>query len=83
MEDLDIQFHLRLPKELHGKLKQRAKMNGRSINAELVQIISDAISQPSSVSGYRDEADKLAHEQAAEFTQIVVKTLGRLYADKK
>ncbi|MGP2470845.1 Arc family DNA-binding protein [Yersinia sp. 2540 StPb PI] len=83
MEDLDIQFHLRLPKELHGKVKQRAKMNGRSINAELIQIIDDAIARPSSVSGYRDEADKLVHEQAAKFTDIVVKTLTRLYSDKK
>ncbi|HGF8972906.1 TPA: Arc family DNA-binding protein [Yersinia enterocolitica] len=83
MEDLDIQFHLRLPKELHGKVKQRAKMNGRSINAELIQIIDDAIARPSCVSGYRDEADKLAHEQAAKFTDIVVKTLTQLYADKK
>ncbi|MBX9486905.1 Arc family DNA-binding protein [Yersinia enterocolitica] len=83
MEDLDIQFHLRLPKELHGKVKQRAKMNGRSINAELIQIIDDAIARPSSASGYRDEADKLAHEQAEEFTEIVVKTLNRLYSGKR
>lgn len=27
MEELETQFHLRLPKDVHGKIKQRAKMN--------------------------------------------------------
>lgn len=79
----DPQFNLRLPNELKEKVKQRARMNGRSLNSEIVQIVQDAISQPSKVIGYRDEADKLAHEQAEEFTTVVVKTLTRLYADKK
>ncbi|EKQ3591738.1 Arc family DNA-binding protein, partial [Salmonella enterica subsp. enterica serovar Cerro] len=49
----DPQFNLRLPYELKEKLKQRAKSNGRSLNAELVQIVTEAISKPSPVSGYR------------------------------
>ena len=79
----DPKFNLRLPNELKEKVKQRAKMNGRSLNSEIIQIIHDAVSQPPRILGYRDEADKLAHEQAEEFTEIVVKTLSRLYADKK
>ncbi|WP_079952847.1 Arc family DNA-binding protein, partial [Salmonella enterica] len=56
----DPQFNLRLPYELKEKLKQRAKSNGRSLNAELVQIVTEAISKPSPVSGYRDEAERIA-----------------------
>ncbi|EAV1113424.1 Arc family DNA-binding protein, partial [Salmonella enterica subsp. enterica serovar Cerro] len=59
----DPQFNLRLPYELKEKLKQRAKSNGRSLNAELVQIVTEAISKPSPVSGYRDEAERIADEQ--------------------
>ncbi|EJY2696607.1 Arc family DNA-binding protein, partial [Salmonella enterica subsp. enterica serovar Schwarzengrund] len=60
----DPQFNLRLPYELKEKLKQRAKSNGRSLNAELVQIVTEAISKPSPVSGYRDEAERIADEQS-------------------
>ncbi|EJV1852321.1 Arc family DNA-binding protein [Salmonella enterica subsp. enterica serovar Schwarzengrund] len=35
----DPQFNLRLPYELKEKLKQRAKSNGRSINAEIISAI--------------------------------------------
>lgn len=28
----EAQFHLRLPHELHAKIKQRAKMNNRSLS---------------------------------------------------
>ena len=40
----EAQFHLRLPHELHAKIKQRAKMNNRSLNSEIVQILEDALS---------------------------------------
>ncbi|MFO6493660.1 Arc family DNA-binding protein [Hafnia alvei] len=39
MEELETQFHLRIPKEIHGKIKQRAKINGRSLNADITLII--------------------------------------------
>ena len=32
----EAQFHLRLPHELHAKIKQRAKMNNRSLNSEII-----------------------------------------------
>ena len=56
----DPQFKFRLPAELKAKLDQRAKMNGRSINSELVQIVQKALSEPSPIAGYRDEAERLA-----------------------
>lgn len=54
-------------------------MNGRSINAELVQIVQAAISAPSPVSGYRDEAERLADQQAEQFKTIVFETLKSMY----
>ncbi|EBS5233937.1 Arc family DNA-binding protein [Salmonella enterica] len=75
----DPQFNLRLPYELKEKLKQRAKSNGRSLNAELVQIVTEAISKPSPVSGYRDEADRIADEQSELVKKMVFDTLKDLY----
>ncbi|EAC1271434.1 Arc family DNA-binding protein [Escherichia coli] len=56
----EAQFHLRLPHELHAKIKQRAKMNNRSINSEIVATMEESLSKPSPVSGYRDEEERLA-----------------------
>ncbi|EGJ6255366.1 Arc family DNA-binding protein [Salmonella enterica subsp. enterica serovar Indiana] len=75
----DPQFNLRLPYELKKKLKQRAKSNGRSLNAELVQIVTEAISKPSPVSGYRDEAERIADEQSELVKKMVFDTLKDLY----
>ncbi|EBD0905067.1 Arc family DNA-binding protein [Salmonella enterica] len=75
----DPQFNLRLPYELKEKLKQRAKSNGRSLNAELVQIVTEAISKPSPVSGYRDEAERIADEQSKLVKKMVFDTLKSLY----
>lgn len=75
----DPQFKLRLPADLKAKLDQRAKMNGRSINAELVQIVQAAVSAPSPVSGYRDDAERLADQQAEKFKTVVFETLKEIY----
>ncbi len=77
------QFKLRMPPEMRDKLKQRANMNGRSVNSELLQIIDDALSQPSPVSGYRNEAEKLADHQAEEFKKTVFETLVKIYGEQK
>ncbi|END4965000.1 Arc family DNA-binding protein [Salmonella enterica subsp. enterica serovar Bareilly] len=36
-------FGLRMPEELKEKIAKRAKTNGRSMNAEIVQILEDAL----------------------------------------
>jgi len=79
----DTQFNLRLTAETKEKLKQRAKMNGRSLNSELVHIIDIYLSTPSSVIGYRSNAEKLADHQAEEVKKMVFDTLVKLYNDKK
>lgn len=78
----DPQFNLRLPYELKEKVMQRAKMNGRSLNAELIQIVQDAMAQPSPISGYRDEAERLASIHAEEIKQLVMERLVTHYRKK-
>lgn len=36
-------FGLRMPEELKEKIAERAKSNGRSMNAEIVQILEDTV----------------------------------------
>ncbi|EAR8219675.1 Arc family DNA-binding protein [Salmonella enterica] len=77
-------FTFRMPPEIKEKLKVRAEMNGRSFNSELLQIVQDALSEPSPVSGYRDEAERLADQQADMVKKLVFDTLKNLYGkDKK
>lgn len=75
----EVQFHLRLPPELHAKIKQRAKMNGRSINSEIIATMAESLAQPSPILGYRDEAELLASIHAEEFKKIVFETLKTMY----
>ncbi|WON77588.1 Arc family DNA-binding protein [Serratia sp. UGAL515B_01] len=75
-------FTFRMPHEVKEKLKYRAKSNGRSFNAELLQIVQDALAQPSPISGYRDDAERLADQQAEQFKKVVFDTLRTMY-DKK
>lgn len=56
----EAQFHLRLTHELHAKIKERAKMNRRSINAEIIATMEDSLLKPSPVSGFRDEEERIA-----------------------
>ncbi|EFN7955146.1 TPA: Arc family DNA-binding protein [Escherichia coli] len=53
--------------------------NGRSMNSELLQIVQDALSKPSPITGYRDEAERLADQQAEQFKAIVFETLKKIY----
>ncbi len=71
----EAQFHLRLSHELHAKIKQRAKMNNRSINAEIVATMAESLAQPSPILGYRDEAERLASIHAEEVKQLVMERL--------
>lgn len=54
-------------------------MNGRSINSELVQIVQKALSEPSLIAGYRDEAERLADQQAEIVKKMVFETLKKMY----
>lgn len=58
-------------------------MNGRSINAELVQIVQVALSEPSPVSGYRDDAERMADQQSEIVKKMVFETLKDMYGKEK
>ena len=75
----EAQFHLRLTHELHAKIKQRAKMNNRSINAELVATMEESLSKPSPVRGYRDDAEREADIASREIQKLVFDKLTSYY----
>lgn len=75
----EAQFHLRLTHELHAKIKLRAKMNNRSINAEIVATMEESLSRPSPVSGYRDEAEREADIASREIQALVFDRLTEFY----
>ncbi|GKN07653.1 hypothetical protein NUKP76_54440 [Klebsiella variicola] len=79
----DPHFNFRMPLEVREKIKNRAAANGRSMNAELLQIVQDALDQPSPVSGYRDDAERLADQQAEQFKKVVFDTLKGIYSKDK
>lgn len=79
----DPKFSFRMPHEVREKLKYRAKSNGRSFNAELLQIVLDALEKPPTVSGYRSDTEKLADHQAEEVKKMVFNTLVKLYENDK
>lgn len=75
----EAQFHLRLTHELHAKIKQRAKMNNRSINAEIVATMEESLSRPSPIAGYRDEAEREADIASKEIQALVFDRLTEFY----
>lgn len=75
----DPKFSFRMPHEVREKLKYRAKSNGRSFNAELLQIVLDALDKPATVQGYKNDTEKLADHQAEEVKKMVFDTLVKLY----
>ncbi|KGA31105.1 Arc family DNA-binding protein [Pectobacterium odoriferum] len=79
----DPHFNFRMPMEVREKLKIRAASNGRSMNTELLRIVEDALSTPSPVSGYRDEAERLADQHAEQFKSVVFETLKGIYSKEK
>ena len=79
----DPHFNFRMPLYVREKIKNRAAANGRSMNAELLQIVQDALDQPSVVSGYRDDAERLADQQAEQFKKVVFDTLKGIYSKEK
>lgn len=79
----DPHFNFRMPLEVREKLKLRAAANGRSMNTELLRIVEDALATPSPVSGYRDEAERLADQQAEQFKSVVFETLKTMYGKDK
>lgn len=79
----EAQFHLRLTHELHAKIKQRAKINNRSINAEIVATMEESLSRSSPVSGYHDDSERDADIVSREIQKLVFEKLKEHYGNKK
>jgi len=75
----EAQFHLRLPHDIHAKIKERAKMNNRSLNAEILATIEESLSRTSTIYGYADDIEKLADEQSEVVKQMVFVALKSIY----
>ncbi|MFI2962654.1 Arc family DNA-binding protein [Klebsiella aerogenes] len=78
----EAQFHLRLTHELHAKIKQRAKMNNRSINAEIVATLEESLGRPSPVSGFMDEAEREDDVISQEIKNLLFERLSEHYRKK-
>lgn len=79
----EAQFHLRLPHELHAKIKQRAKINNRSLNSEIIAAIEESLAKQSSASVYIDDAERIAEQQSEMVKKIVFDTLKTMYSNNK
>jgi hypothetical protein len=78
----EAQFHLRLTHELHAKIKQRAKMNNRSINAEIVATLENSIGRTCASDGFMSESERKADAISQEVKNLVFDRL-REYKNKK
>lgn len=79
----EAQFHLRLPHELHAKIKQCAKMNNRSLNSEIIAEIEESLAKQISASVYIDDAERMAEQQSDMVKKIVFDTLKTMYSNNK
>ena len=79
----EAQFHLRLTHELHAKIKQRAKMNNRSLNSEIIAAIEESLDKQSSASVYIDDAERMAEQQSDMVKKMVFETLKTMYSNNK
>lgn len=58
-------YPLRMPDEMRNTLTERAKANGRSLNAEILAILQHAVETPSGQPDMDAFADQLAEKLAA------------------
>lgn len=59
-----IPYPLRMPDDLRAKLNERAKANGRSLNAEILAILQHAVDTPAGAPDLDAFADQLAEKLA-------------------
>lgn len=71
----EAQFHLRMTHELHAKIKERAKANRRSINAEITATLEDSLDKPTPIMGFRDKEERIASKVADKVKDITAEIL--------
>ena len=70
-------FGLRMPEYLKVKIAERAKSNGRSMNAEIVQILQDAVDSKG------NDVASMAGIDAQEMHRLLDKIIEESLANKK
>ncbi|WP_059275144.1 Arc family DNA-binding protein [Escherichia albertii] len=71
------QINIRVSNELKEKIRLRAKNNRRSMNAEIVQILLDAVSNDVS------SKEEFASREAEKFKEALLETLTKMYSKDK
>ncbi|GAB0739713.1 Arc family DNA-binding protein [Escherichia coli] len=71
------QINIRVSNELKEKIRLRAKNNRRSMNAEIVQILLDAVSSDVS------SKEEFASREAEKFKEALLETLTKMYSKDK
>lgn len=67
------QINIRISNELKAKVKARAQSNRRSMNAEIIQIIEDA------VDGRSFNSTEFAKQEADRFRDALLETFSKMY----
>ncbi|MCS2167538.1 Arc family DNA-binding protein [Scandinavium manionii] len=71
------QINVRVSEELKAKIKSRAMNNRRSMNAEIVHILQEAVNEsPRGI-------DDLAKQEADKFKEALLETLKGMYGKEK
>lgn len=73
----DPQINIRVSNELKEKIRLRAKNNRRSMNAEIVQILLDAVSENVS------SKEEFATREAEKFKEALLETLNKMHGKDK
>ncbi|CZV43591.1 Arc-like DNA binding domain [Enterobacter hormaechei] len=71
------QINIRVSNELKEKIRLRAKNNRRSMNAEIVQILLDAVSENVS------SKEEFATREAEKFKEALLETLNKMHGKDK
>ncbi|HBT0596793.1 Arc family DNA-binding protein [Klebsiella pneumoniae] len=78
-------FGLRMPEELKEKIAERAKSNGRSMNAEIVQILEDTVTSEHLLDEFmRDDVKRSGGVQSLsikELEEIMEKTVKKAFSE--
>lgn len=78
-------FGLRMPEELKEKIAERAKSNGRSMNAEIVQILEDTVTSEHLLAEFmRDDAKRSGGVQSLsikELEEMMEKTVKKAFSE--
>ncbi|ARX35668.1 Arc family DNA-binding protein [Proteus mirabilis] len=73
------QFKLRMPPDMHEKLKEIAERNGRSMNAEIIQIIQESINKDYGQS----KIENIADIESKKFRELFIETVKKMYKEEE